>query len=591
MGRASRARGAFSLVLHGHLPYVLTHGTWPHGSDMLFECAAESYLPLLQVFDRLVAEGVSPKVTMGITPVLAEQLSHPDFKQQFADYLLARAQSAEEDRVQFGEQNEPRFASLAESWRQHFLATHRAFTEHYHSDLVGAFRRLWEGGHIEIITSAATHGYLPLLGADESIQAQIKQAVAAHRRHFGQAPCGFWLPECGYRPRYRWRSPLPDAGPQEPVLRKGVEEFLAESGLGYFIVDTATLMGGVATGVYLERFAGLQRLWEQFRASYRPGPVDVERSPYEAYLAASLVEDMPPVAVFARDERTGQQVWSYDIGYPGDGWYLDFHRKRFPGGHRYWRVTGTKVDLGAKEPYQPERARERIPENAGHFCHLVHELLTEHHAQRGSFGLVCAPYDAELFGHWWFEGPEWLYQVVKGMAADPAVQLMTCSEYLEAAAPEAAVSLPESSWGQGGFHWVWLNDWTGWIWKHIYAAEAEMPELARLALSQGEGRALGSTHLLLRKVVAQAARELLLLEASDWPFLVSTWSARDYAERRAALHNEAFTRLADMARRLGRQEKLTAEDQEFLAKCEEGDNLFPELDLAWWAGVDRPAHE
>jgi 1,4-alpha-glucan branching enzyme len=548
---------------------------------MLFECAAESYLPLLQVFDRLVEEGVSPKATMGITPVLAEQLSHPDFKQQFADYLLNRAEAAEEDRRQFEEQNEAHFLALAHTWREHFLATHRAFTERYQSDLVGAFRRLSQGGHIEIITSAATHGYLPLIGTDQSLQAQVKQAVSAHRRHFGRPPSGFWLPECGYRPRYRWRSPLPEAGPQEPLPRKGVEEFLAESGLRYFIVDTATLMGGSATGVYLERFAGLQQLWEQFRASYRPGPVDIERSPYQTYLVSSAVEDTPPVAVFTRDERTGLQVWSYDIGYPGDGWYLDFHKKQFPGGHRYWRVTGTKLDLMAKEPYLPERARERIPENAGHFSQLVRELVRENHARRGTFPIVCAPYDAELFGHWWFEGPEWLYQVLKGIAADPDVQLMTCSEYLETVTPEAAVALPESSWGQGGFHWVWLNEWTSWIWKAIYAAEAEMPELAK--------RALASTNPLLGRISAQAARELLLLEASDWPFLVSTWSARDYAERRAALHSEAFTRLAEMSRRPARGEELSGEEQEFLSQCERTDDLFPDIDVAWWAGVDHPA--
>jgi len=582
------ARGAFSLVLHGHLPYVLAHGTWPHGSDMLFECAAESYLPLLQVCDRLVAEGISPKVTLGVTPVLAEQLAHPGFGQQFGDYLLGRAQAAEEDRTHFRDTKDAHFASLADRWREHFLSTHRAFTETYQSDLIAAFRRLWEDGHVELITSAATHGYLPLLGTDECVQAQVKQAVAAHRRHFGRAPQGFWLPECGYRPRYRWQSPLPDAGPQEPVLRKGVEEFLGEEGVRYFIVDTATLMGGVATGVYLERFGGLQRLWEQFRAGYRPGPVEVERSPRQAYFAASQVEDMPPVAIFTRDERTGLQVWSHDIGYPGDGWYLDFHKKHSPGGHRYWRVTATTVDLGAKERYEPERAGERVPENAHHFCSLVRELLEENQAQGRSFGVVCAPYDSELFGHWWFEGAEWLYQVMQGLAADPAVQLMTCSEYLEACPPGAAVSLPESSWGQGGFHWVWLNDWTAWIWKHVYAAEAEMPELARLALGQAERRGLASADSLLTRVTVQAARELLLLEASDWPFLVSTWSARDYAERRAALHHEAFARLASMARRLGRGGKLAAKDQEFLTQCEERDGLFPDLDLSWWAGMDRP---
>ncbi len=575
------ACGAFTFVLHGHLPYVLTHGTWPHGSDMLFECAAESYLPLLRTFDRLVGEGISPKVTLGITPVLAEQLADPDFKHQFADYLDMRIRAASDDRDEFTEARDVAAADLAQMWRAHFQEAKTAFLEHYQSDLVAALRRLQEEGHIEVITSAATHGYLPLLGTDESVQAQVKQAVSSYKRHFGRQPRGFWMPECAYRPRYAWASPLPDAGPQEPRLRKGLEEFLAENGLEYFIVDTATVLGGAATGVYLQRFSGLQRLWEQFRASYEPGPVDVRKTTYEAYLVHSAVEDRPPVAVFGRDQRTGIQVWSGEHGYPGDGWYLDFHKKRFPGGHRYWRVTSSGSDLGSKDRYEPDRAAERVPENADHFCSLVHDILTQHHSDTGKYGMLCAPYDAELLGHWWFEGPEWLYRTLRGIHLNPAVDLVTCAEYLDAHTPEAAVALPESSWGQGGFHWIWLNDWTTWIWQRTYEAEAEFPGLVRTALASRNSK--------LRDIVTQAARELLLLEASDWPFLISTWSARDYAERRAAFHHEAFTRLLDMARRTVAEEPLSPADEEFLAQCKKQDALFPDLDLAWWASLERPA--
>ena len=577
---SSQAAGAFTFVLHGHLPYVLTHGKWPHGSDMLFECAAESYLPLLQVLDRLVAEGVSPKITLGLTPILCEQLADGDFAGQFVEYLEGKSKVAQENRDEFGQQGEGHYVDLAEMWRAHFLAIRDSFRDEHGGDLIGSFRKLQEDGHIEIITSAATHGYLPLIGRDECVQAQVKQAVASYRRHFGRQPLGFWLPECAYRPRYEWASPLPEGGPHQPQLRKGVEEFLAENGIEYFIVDTATLMGGAAAGVYMERFPGLQQIWERFRASYRPGAVSAEKSPHEVYLVASAVEDCPPVAVFTRDERTGIQVWSGDHGYPGDGWYLDFHKKHSPGGHRYWRVTAPSSDLGSKERYQPERAAERVPENADHFCSLVHELIVEHHDRTGKSGIVCAPYDAELFGHWWFEGPSWLYRVLKGINSNPAVDLVTCGEYLEAHIPEVAVSLPESSWGQGGFHWIWLNEWTSWIWRDVYADEAEMAQLAQLA-AKSDGA--------VADILKQAARELLLLEASDWPFLISTWTARDYAERRAAFHHEAFTRLADIARRAADGGELTEAEQTFLADCRDRDAVFPDIDLKWWERVERPA--
>jgi 1,4-alpha-glucan branching enzyme len=207
----------------------------------------------------------------------------------------------------------------------------------------------------------------------------------------------------------------------------------------------------------------------------------------------------------------------------------------------------------------------------------VHDLLTAQ--PEGS--VLCAPYDAELFGHWWFEGPEWLYHVVKGNAANPAVRAVTCAEQLEAVTPEAAISLPEGSWGEGGFHWVWLNEWTEWIWRDIYTAEAEFPEVARLALERGEATLLDITR--------QAARELLLLEASDWPFLISTWSARDYAEGRAALHFEAFQRLLEMAKRQAAGGPLGPEDAQYLQESRLREALFPELDLAWWVNVEHPA--
>ena len=569
---------AFALVLHGHLPYVLSHGTWPHGSDMLFECAAESYLPLLTVFDRLVAEGISPKVTMGLTPVLCEQLAHPDFPEQFLHYLEQRIQTAQENREEFMQAHQPELADLAEMWHRHFDEIRTLYQEQYHRDIVGQYRRLQDGGHIEIITSSATHGYLPLLGTDASIQAQIKLAVHSYTRHFGRPPRGFWLPECAYRPRYAWKSPFADAGPQTPQLRKGVEEFLSESGLQYFIIDTSTLLGGATSGVYLSRFGGLQRLWEQIRASYQPAARDITKSPYRTYFVASVESDTPPVAVFTRDERTGIQVWSGEHGYPGDGWYLDFHKKHYPGGHRYWRVTSPQVEMGEKARYEPAHTGERVQENADHFCHLVHDLLTA----QPEGAVLCAPYDAELFGHWWYEGPEWLYRVVKGIAANPAIQSMTCAEHLEAVTPEAAISLPEGSWGQGGFHWVWLNEWTEWIWREIYTAETEFTELVRLATEKDDPE--------LQTIVNQVARELLLLEASDWPFLISTWSARDYAERRAALHYETFTRLLNLARKHLSGVRLSAEDIQYLETYKQKDSLFPELNVRWWGHLEDKAY-
>ncbi len=587
------AIGSFTFVLHAHLPYVIAHGRWPHGMDWLNEAAAETYLPLARMLDRLLAEGRQPRLTLGLTPVLTEMLGDDAFKVEFEAYLDQKIEAAQADQGEFARIGEAAMRQLAARWEAWYRDVRRDFTETYGRDLVGAFRRLQDRGAVEIITCGATHGYFPLLSEDTSIQAQVKQAVAAYRRHFGRPPRGIWLPECGYRPRYHWKNPLEGEGGQ-PRLRKGVDEFLAENGLEYFFVDSHLLKGGRAIGIYLDRFEALQRLWGQYLKergeAVRP---EVPRSPYDLYLVASKPE-MRPVAVFTRDPKTGLQVWSGQHGYPGDGNYLDFHKKRFPGGLRYWRVTDAKADLADKQPYEPEAAAERVAPQAAHFCDLVRSTLREHRAATGRSGILTAPFDAELFGHWWFEGPAWLEAVLRRIEDDPELTLTTAGAYLDRHRPVDVVALPEGSWGEGGHHWIWLNADTAWTWKHVYEAERELP-----ALLQAAGPARLSGDATLTRVLRQAARELLLLQASDWQFLISTFSARDYAELRVARHAEDFRRLAAVARRLidrppgpgAAASRLTPEEASLLETLEARDRLFPDLDLSWWLRVEHPAAE
>jgi len=578
----SKPLGSFTFVLHSHLPYVIAHGRWPHGMDWLNEAAAESYLPLLQVFNRLASEGHAAKVTLGVTPVLAEMWASPTFKREFREYLENKIQAAREDKATFERLGESHFASLAAMWEEHHQGLLQTFTDDFSQDLLGVCRRLQDAGTLEVITSAATHGYLPLLGRDTAVQAQVKQGVATYRRHFGRDPKGFWLPECAYRPRYRWAPPVKGVE-AEPVLRKGVEEFLGENGLDFFIIDSHLLKGGRAIGVYKDRFEALERLWDRFAAQYQEPPEDLDKTPYLSYLVSSAPDNKRPVAVLTRDPKTGLQVWSGEWGYPGDGNYLDFHKKRFPGGLRYWKVTGAKADLADKLPYYPQDIKARLIEQADHFVALIRDLLTEFQASFGGPGIVVAPYDTELFGHWWFEGPEWIYQVLKRLGQDPEISLMTGTEYLAQAEPQQVISLPEGSWGEGGYHWIWLNEMNEWTWRHIYPAEAEMENLARDFARDPDPR--------LQDLLKQCGRSLFLMEASDWQFLISTFSARDYAELRLVTHTEDFRRLAEMTRRYAAKRDLPAEDWNFFTFCRERDDLFPDLDPAWWASLEFPPEE
>jgi 1,4-alpha-glucan branching enzyme len=575
----SLPRGHFILVLHSHLPYVLGHGRWPHGTDWLAEAAVETYIPLLAALRRLAHDGIPPRITIGITPVLAEQLAHPAFRDEFRHYLTEKSRVAGEDAASFRRSGFARRAELAERWVRIFDSTLRTFEDELGGDLIRAFRELQDGGQIEIITSGATHGYLPLLGRDSSVETQVRVGCQTYRRHFGREPRGLWLPECAYRPRYAWRRPV-DGGSGAPELRAGVDEVLSRNGLRFFVVDSHLLQGGKPIGVYLERFEALRELWLRASASMVERQIELAKTPNEAYLVMSdPAAGHAPVAILTRHPQVSLQVWSGEHGYPGDGAYLDFHKKHHTGGLRYWRVTGAKADLADKLEYDPEAAAGRAREHAGHFVELLESILAAYRREHGRPGLVCAPFDTELFGHWWHEGVDWIEAVLRRLAESEVVAATTASEHLEAAPATTVVSLPEGSWGEGGFHFIWLNENTSWAWKHIYADEDRMADLVvRYRQHGGGGR---STDLL--EVIRQAGRELLLLQSSDWPFLISTRSARDYAETRICRHHEAFERLAGIVERLLGGGEMNAADRVFLAETAERDDLFPDLEVDGFA--------
>ena len=517
-------------------------------------------------------------MTIGLTPVLTEMLSSQFFKTEFKTYLGFRLEAAGKDIAEFETLGRTNCAKVARMWKDYYRNIYKDFVERYEQNIVKAFADLQNQGHIEIITCGATHGYFPLLSQDISIQAQVKQAVKSYQRHFGRQPRGIWLPECAYRPGYKWSPPVDMGKKVEPYQRKGVEEFLSENHIEYFFIDSHLLKGGKAIGVYLDRFEALQNLWARFSEQYKPLPETTERTPHRAYWVGTT-EGKKPVAVFTREPKTGLQVWSGEWGYPGDGNYLDFHKKKFPGGLRYWRVTGAKADLADKEEYVPENIQARLSEQAEHFKDLIKANLKEHQKGNKEPGIVVSPYDAELFGHWWFEGPEWLYKVIKNVHLDGSIDLVTAGEYLDKQRPAEVISLPEGSWGEGGYHWIWLNHMNQWTWKHIYEAEEEMIKLARKYGDKKQDN-------LLQDILKQAARELLILQASDWQFLISTFAAKDYAEARIVRHYEDFKRLAEIARIKGDGKDISQNDKNFLDMCQKRDELFPDIDVAWFKELE-----
>jgi 1,4-alpha-glucan branching enzyme len=509
------------LVLHSHLPYVLHHGRWPHGSDWLCEAVIDSYLPLLEILERLGDDRVPTPLTVGFTPVLANQLADPDFPAVLDDYFgqrLAACAGAPDSLKASGDSH---LVPLAAFWRKRYARLQSLF----HSiggNLVAAFAVLERAGRIELTGSAATHGLLPLLARRESVDLQLRLGFAEHARLFGSNPRGCWVPECAYQP-----------GLERPVAGAGFRFFFSDAHLGH---------AGEPVQVYGTPEAGREVAPTGARSA-------LERSPYQGYRAGET-------AVLLRDPVSSRQVWSRYEGYPGDEHYLEFHKIRFPEGLKLWRVSAAGSDLGDKLPYIPEAARSRAALHARHFVSILQDTARTGGNPEGG---IVAPFDTELFGHWWFEGPEFLGQVFQLLARPGKIRGATASGFLARRPPADSIQLSAGSWGAQGDFSMWRNDKTEWTWTRLRALEESFWRAARSAL--GDPR--------LHFVLAQAAREMLLAQSSDWQFIITTGAAADYAERRFMEHCDAAEGLVAgleseyLGPALHRAEELAARDRLF----------------------------
>ena len=556
--------GAFTFVLHSHLPYARQAGVWPHGEEWIHEAIAETYLPFLNALFDLKEEGTEFALTVGITPILAEQLADPLIVDHFVHYAAERAAWAANDVERFENVGDVAMRDLARYYHHWYARALSSFQDRFQKDLIRAFASLQDDGAIEISTSAATHGYLPLLSRDSSIYGQLRTGIEAYRMRFNRAPRAIWLPECAYRPA------VVETDDGRTIRRPGLESFLAAQDIGVFFSETHTVEGGrpvgKAAGEAIGPYGAVPR-----RYAVTELPEDQCDAPGTTFNAYWVGDEPGSVAVLGRNNSTGQQVWSGQFGYPGDSWYREFHRKDGVSGMQYWRIGAAGSGLGEKLPYEPDRAAGRVREHAAHYVALVETLLTDYHQQNDQFGVISSAYDTELFGHWWFEGVDWLKEVLRGLARSDLVEMSTASRIVDRHQPDRVMALPESSWGSGGNHFTWMNVDTQWMWPPLHAAEQRMEQLVSLLPNASGDQAF---------ILNQAARELLLLQSSDWPFLVTTGQAKEYAAQRFTKHVERFNRLADLAER---GTSLDDGERQLVDKLAERDNPFPTIDYRWFA--------
>jgi 1,4-alpha-glucan branching enzyme len=519
--------GYWCPVLHAHLPFV-RHPEQPTflEEDWFFEAMTESYLPLLMVFDELAAEGTDFRLTMTLSPTLLSMMSDALLIERYQRYLDRLVELAEREVVRT-RREAAALRPLAESHLREFKQVRRTFRTKYHGDVIAAFARHRAAGRVEILTSAATHAFLPLLDpVPQSVRAQVLVGADVTRRFFGTAK-GIWLPECAYHP--------------------GVEAFLKEAGLGFSFLEAHGL---------------------------------THAHPRPTHGVAAPILSPGGVVFFGRDHDSSRQVWSADAGYPGDPAYREFYRDigwdlpteylkdalrdglRRNLGIKYHRVTG-KVALATKEIYDPAVAAERV---ATHALDFVQHRQAQAQAMASGMDrppIIVSPYDAELFGHWWYEGPRFIASVFRRLHEQDEIRCVTPLEYLQRHPNCEVAQPPLSSWGAKGYGDVWLNPSNDWIYPHLDMAAERMTALAAR---------YEKPVALQRRALNQAARELMLAQASDWPFIMTTGTAVEYAKRRLRDHVARFTYLFEA---LSGERTLEAE---VVRDFERRDNLFPDLD-------------
>ena len=497
--------------------------------------------------------------------MLLEQLAAGHFKDRFVAYLHERADLANHDARQFDARGEATFAALARRWVDFYVDRLAAF-KRLGRDLPAAFARHRRDGRIEVLTSAATHAYLPLLATDAGVNAQLRAGAATTERLLGGRSRGLWLPECAYRPADpAW---VPPFGHGPPVARPGLEAAAAAVGVDHFFVDTHLVAHArplaVVTAAGVDPTSDAMIYWDAKRGWGSPlEPVGVAQAAGRAGVFA-----------LARHPRVAEQVWSAVTGYPGADDYLEFHRKHGDHGLRYHRITSHHTPALEKDAYDPSRVAGKAYEQAQHFCTVVRETLADHAARTGRAGTIVAPFDAELFGHWWFEGLAFLRDVLLQLSHDRTVDVVTAGAAVAAAPPDKVVRLPEGSWGEGGGHHVWLNDATRWLWESEGRAEARFLRL----LAELPWRARPDVADLLRR----AGRELLLMQASDWPFVIHSAAAADYGVGRFAGHATRFDRLCSIASEVAAGGSVGAVRATEVAEAAAHDVIFGDVELGWW---------
>lgn len=533
------------LILHSHMPYVFNHGTWPHGDTWLHEVALESYIPILNMINTLHDHGRKARITISLSTILSEQLLHPQFSTSLKAYGLRQIQQADIDLKKFMNIEDARWnISMGNYWKAWYHHRLNDFQNVYHESIPSALASAQAQQLIEVIPTSLTHAYLPLLSEKHSVHMQINAALSHHERIYGKRPAFMWLPECAYRPA------MDDVN---SASKEGLEEYLIKNGIQATIIDQSTKVNYVDDEISL-------KVPERLR-------------PMRAVRIHSSIHTEQSLAMFIRHHDMCAHIWSEQQGYPTHPEYLDFHKKEYDSSLRYWKVTNYKTGPESKEPYSPHIAKKQAMQHAAEFVQALEDRARECQEFTQDAGVLCLAFDTELFGHWWFEGPYFLQCMIECIADSPLLEMATLSECMENQDYIARVTCSSGSWGAGGDDRTWKNEATNDIWHRIHAAERTLRE----TLDRGIVLSRDKTRIL-----NQALRELMLMQASDWPWLITRNTASDYAEHRFTEHHSFFEALMGIYVQMGDREQCTWEEYHKLESIENTDDILRNITIEDW---------
>lgn len=519
-------KNRINFIFHAHLPFV-RHPEYPKflEEDWLYEAMNESYIPLLRMMFKLRRDEIPFKLTFSLSPTLCSMLSDELLNERFLAYLDEHIELGDKEVERLRDDEEKRV--LASHYRDELVANKTFYVDECQGMILNAFNQLSNAGLLELTTTAATHAFLPAYkDYPLAINAQIETGVLEHNRFFDRMSDGFWLPECGYYP--------------------GLENLLKRHNISW------VSLSGQAIALSPDK---------PERGSYSP-----VKCPNGLYC-------------FVRDENLSSLVWSSSEGYPTDSNYRDFYRDigfdlpmdyirpyvhepevRSFTGFKYYAVTDRTAD---KKVYNLKVAEEIVQMNAKNFLYNVRKRTMNLKDVLDMDPVYTISFDAELFGHWWYEGVKWLDAVIRLSAKDDDMQLICPVDFIREGFEVQTLRPSASSWGELGYNAVWVDSSSNaWLYRHTFKAIERMTELAERFPDQKS---------LKQRFLNQAARETLLLMASDWPFIIHNKTSAEYALKRVEGHIENLNLVYDNMCK-------NAVNTEWLVKAEKRNNLFKHLD-------------